>query len=98
MSASPLPSPVSDDTPREAIAAGGQAMSRAAGGRAVSRLRVHAAAVLLWAALGLILGPVFLAGTWTGQRLFPLAPPVLFRRLAFVLIVAAATSGLPLWD
>lgn len=49
-------------------------------------------------ALGLILGPVFLCGTLGGQRLFPLAPPVLFRRLAFVLIVASAVSGLPLWD
>lgn len=60
MSASPLPSPVSDDTPRAAISAGGQAVPRAAGGRAVSRLRVHAAAALLWAALGLILGGVTL--------------------------------------
>ena len=51
MSASPLPSPVSDDTPRAAISAGG---------RAVSRLRVHGAAALLWAALGLILGGVTL--------------------------------------
>ena len=49
-------------------------------------------------ALGLLLGPVFLLGTLTGQRLFPLAPPILFRRLAFVLIVGAAVSGLPLWD
>lgn len=64
-------------------------------------------AALLWragffgaeaVALGLALAPLFLGGVEIGKRLFPLAPPEIFRRLAFGLIVFAALSGLPVWD
>jgi uncharacterized membrane protein YfcA len=53
------------------------------------------ASVLL---LALLVGPLYGAGLFLGTRMFGLAPEVVFRRVCYGLIAAAALSSLPILD
>lgn len=48
--------------------------------------------------LALAAGPAYAAGLWGGAALFGMASETTFRRTAYVLILAAAVLGMPLWD
>ncbi|WP_245408384.1 TSUP family transporter [Zhengella mangrovi] len=49
-------------------------------------------------ALGLVAAPVYLTGILAGRALFPLASAAAYRRLAFVVILVAVVTALPVWD
>lgn len=48
--------------------------------------------------LAIIGGPVFGLGLYLGSKLFGHVDELLFRRVCYALIAAAAIAGLPLWD
>ena len=48
--------------------------------------------------LSLLIGPTFALGLFTGSRLFTRANEVVFRRICYSLIAAAAIVGLPALD
>ena len=58
------------------------------------------AGILTWETvqLSLIIGPAFAVGLFSGARLFNLTNEVVFRRICFSLIAAAAIIGLPVLD
>jgi len=49
-------------------------------------------------ALAILLGPMHVAAMWAGGKMFHLAPPHLYRRVAYVVIVMSAIVGMPLFD
>ncbi len=49
------------------------------------------------AAMALVTGPAFLAGTMLGTRMFGWASPEAFRRICYALIALAAILGLPIF-
>ena len=58
------------------------------------------AGILTWETvqLSLMIGPAFAVGLFSGARLFNLTNEVVFRRICFSLIAAAAIIGLPVLD
>lgn len=46
----------------------------------------------------IMVGPFYVAGVWTGAFLFGKAPERFYRRLAFVLIIAAGIAGMPIFQ
>ncbi len=48
--------------------------------------------------MGLVGSPFYLCGLMIGARLFSYAPEFAFRRIAFMMILAAAILSAPLWD
>ena len=48
--------------------------------------------------LSAAMAPVFAAGMILGARMFPLADARTYRRIAYALIAASATVGLPIWS
>lgn len=58
------------------------------------------AGILTWQTvqLSLLIGPTFALGLFSGARLFSLTNEIVFRRICYSLIAAAAIIGLPLLD
>lgn len=48
--------------------------------------------------LGILLTPVYAAGTWAGREVFDPARAVLYRRVAYGIVAGAGLLGLPLFD
>lgn len=51
----------------------------------------------VFAIAGLMLLP-YLAGTWIGSLVFPLASPRTFRKIVYVMILSSGVVGLPVFD
>jgi hypothetical protein len=49
-------------------------------------------------ALSLLLGPVHVGAMWAGGKMFHLATPATYRRVAYVTILASAILAMPLLD
>jgi uncharacterized membrane protein YfcA len=58
------------------------------------------AGIITWETvqLSLMIGPTFASGLFAGARLFSLANEIVFRRICYSLIAAAAVIGLPVLD
>jgi uncharacterized protein len=65
---------------------------------AVATYYVHGLLTVKLAALALLLTPLHAVAVWGGTKAFHLAPPHVYRRVAFVVIIASAIAGMPLFD
>ena len=48
--------------------------------------------------ISVLMLPPYLAGTWIGTVVFPLASPQTFRKIVYVMILCSGVVGLPIFD
>jgi len=59
---------------------------------------VHGLITAQMLALAILVGPMHVAAMWAGGKLFNLATPETYRKLAYIIIAASAIVAMPAWD